>query len=865
MQGGQRMKVKVEEHKETDLQMDNKETLKQILLHTNPVLFLGAGFSYGSENHMGKIPKGTELKNEILDIFFLNQVDDNDLREIQKYNLQDLCQCVHDLLGKKEELKTYILSRFKDVVPKDFHLLLTAYEWKKIYTVNVDDLVENICRINGIKLTIQNKSVEKKCESQLELIKLHGCVNEPTEPITFSKSEYTALIKDKNFKLDKLMTDIVDRDVIFVGASLDESDIDFYISQYEAAGFLRKGKLIFVDPFPSVKLRARIKSLNGILFEWTTEDFLKYVASLHYNPTELERNKKILNYSGLYLYREVLECFKSGQVYESRLYEGYTCKWEDVLNEWIFETSYIKDILELCKSVGKNNYPCFSIAIYGNRFTGKDCALKQIGASLYKLGYEVIEYKGKSLNIEALNKYIFSSGYTKFALLIENASYYYGLIEKLLQYDWQGRQLLIITTSRTYYHFRKKYYLDDNPYHEYEIKDKIYKQDAEIIYDKITEKGYSGDLSLNKEIGVSQICRQGSYINLFTELTYGQGFRKRIKDISRNIFSVSESIKSLYGELVIFDKADLPYYPSELLMQQYSIDFNIFGNREYEKLSKEQRLIVDYIRITDNGIVLKNRLLIDAIWRELNSDNTILAIREILRNIASYISEDENNYWRIVFESLLKEDVLSKVFKINSTQILELYYGLKGDFENISYYWLQLGIAEQKTNDYAKALNHLKMAQKIRPRAYQIQHAIARNYLKNANMEKDATISATLFETGERMMMELINSNENYKAKAKYFSIHCYAHEKIKYMMKHPESINKRGCLALKRYIDMILANWDDYSKMLVKEYVVMLRNNDLLSILSLKPGDAYYMVLSEGAEINYIEDLDLDYLIESF
>ena len=66
------------------------------------------------------------------------------------------------------------------------------------------------------------------------------------------------------------------------------------------------------------------------------------------------------------------------------------------------------------------------------------------------------------------------------------------------------------------------------------------------------------------------------------------------------------------------------------------------------------------------------------------------------------------------------------------------------------------------------------MANRIRPYAYQIQHAIARNYLKQANYVRDITEADALFKIGEEKMFELINSREHYKDKAKNFSIHCY-------------------------------------------------------------------------------------------
>lgn len=36
----------------------NEKELKRILLESEPILFLGAGFSIGSKNNIGELPKG---------------------------------------------------------------------------------------------------------------------------------------------------------------------------------------------------------------------------------------------------------------------------------------------------------------------------------------------------------------------------------------------------------------------------------------------------------------------------------------------------------------------------------------------------------------------------------------------------------------------------------------------------------------------------------------------------------------------------------------------------------------------------------------------------------------------------------------
>ena len=237
---------------------EKKQVLKDVLLNHHPILFLGAGFSRESKNDLGPIPMGTKLKQEIFENFIRGNVSSEEEKEIEDYNLQDVCQCVDTNLKKKKELREYLIRRFSNVEPQGFHMFLSKYPWEKIYTVNIDDLVEHIYSKNKIDIVVQNTGKQKNTKNKMQYIKLHGCVNEPDEPFVFSKTEYTNLISSRvNFKLNELVSDIQKKYFIFVGASLDEPDIEYYITKYENAGYFRGGKLYFIDPNPSVKLKGR--------------------------------------------------------------------------------------------------------------------------------------------------------------------------------------------------------------------------------------------------------------------------------------------------------------------------------------------------------------------------------------------------------------------------------------------------------------------------------------------------------------------------------------------------------------------------------------------------------------------------------
>ncbi len=127
------------------IEKEEKQLLDEIMKDSSPVLFLGAGFSKGSKNENNTLD-GKGIWNLILESLVLKKADESDIDEIKGYNLRRLCEYVYTLYGGKKELTELLTSCFKGTKPdgNKFHLKLTSYPWKKIFTVNIDDLIENM-------------------------------------------------------------------------------------------------------------------------------------------------------------------------------------------------------------------------------------------------------------------------------------------------------------------------------------------------------------------------------------------------------------------------------------------------------------------------------------------------------------------------------------------------------------------------------------------------------------------------------------------------------------------------------------------------------------------------------------------------
>jgi hypothetical protein len=94
-------------------------------------LLLGAGASMDSQNSFGKYPSGTGFKNELCT---LKSVSEN-------YSLQR----VYSLL-KDHEVAKHVNSRFSGAQPGPTAKLISSFVWKRIFSWNIDDVLEVVYR-----------------------------------------------------------------------------------------------------------------------------------------------------------------------------------------------------------------------------------------------------------------------------------------------------------------------------------------------------------------------------------------------------------------------------------------------------------------------------------------------------------------------------------------------------------------------------------------------------------------------------------------------------------------------------------------------------------------------------------------------
>lgn len=754
----------------------------RILLKGSPVLFTGAGFSKYAQNGDGEnIPDGTQLKRKLLtELLFLDEAED-DYNELINYSLSDLCSYCEQERGSNN-LKDFLVSTLSGCTPKKFHKIIANYPWKKVYTTNIDDLFEN-SRTPG-SLAVQNltRIVSYTRAKSIEYIKLHGCVRNPSGSIVFSRQDYVdSMLNSTDYRFSSFATDIQRENFVFLGFGMDEINLDYYLELYKSVqGRSSNGKLYFISPNPGLIFKSKIKKINGHIIEWTSEEFANHLQEI------MPKDKDVFTYKnqidGFRFLETTYESEKIFKGYNSDLYFGKYPLWKDIFFDWDFINPQISSLVDSILKITSNTSKNLIATIVGKAISGKTVYLKRIGLSLLKEGFAVYDFDGRRFDYWAFLQYCKKIDEARIVLLVDNASFFYSALKNLLNKFPSRKQIIIIATSRPYFHNRKRYNLiSENNFIELNLGENMTTSDrlmfSQNIAKKLDDKGFLGNLKADSyEERVRKINKKNDVGSLLYSITFGNGFIQREMGIYGKIQSSSVENKeelNVLKVLAIFQKVDLPYLPLELLALWYTPRYNDILERisDLVNISKE-----------NNGLYLRNNILTNTIIRSIATSEKSFLIKEILMFVSPQITDSVHSYWNEIQSTLMKVKLLKNKLHMSNSDIKNLLFDIKNYYNDDFNYWLQVGLVEQSENDFEKALNRFTQADALSDNSYVVQNAIARNYLRYANYVSEEHKAKELFHEGAQKMLKLINSRDEYQVKA--FSTHCYIFEQIRFWRK---------------------------------------------------------------------------------
>jgi len=752
------------------------EKLDRCILRGHPILFTGAGFSKGGHLASGRdIPVGSAVKELLLTELLGFDKDSEDFQDLYNNTLSDICNYAYDELSEAK-VHDYIMSLFSDCVPESYHVTIANHDWKKIYTTNIDDLFENA--VKKTTLTVQNMERQRSytLAKSREYIKLHGCVRNPSGPFTFSRQEYIdSMLKSTDYRFSSFANDIQTESFIFLGTEMNEMNLDYYLKLFQnVSGRSTNGQLYFINPYPSRIFLSKTKKVGAQVIAWTTEQFAEHLKEL---SKENSHKANVYDLDGYVHLNSQFSKDKSFKGYDSKLYFGYNPVLKDVIFDWDFRNPEIDDLYhKIISTLESDREKNLVVTLIGKSMSGKSVYLKRLAHCLINSDFVVYE-----LIDRRFDPYYFLSKCkmlpdSDIALIMDNGSFYYNAIKNLLKKFPSSKKIVVITSSRPYYHNRKRYNLvsEDNVIEHYVSCETISKDNvfAKNIINKLDNKGLLGEMkSLSVDERIKYVCKINDVSTLLYNITYGTAFRKRQRSRFREMKGLLGDKVKFLQILAVFQRLDLPYFPLELL--------GLWDFRDYNSTLEECEDFIKY-SVETNGIELRNDILTDDLIRMMDGRTKLHLIRDILVLVSPQVSETIHSYWNEIQSTLMKGKLLRKKLGMTNGEVKNLLFDVKNFYDDDYNYWIQVGIAEQNDNDFEKSLNHFRQAESLNPKSYLVLNAIARNFLRQANITKDYSEAKILFEEGERKMLKLIRDREEFQVKA--FSTHCYLYEKMRFL-----------------------------------------------------------------------------------
>lgn len=196
------------------------DVLGQMFKNSILIPVIGSGFSAGSYTSQGCVPSGSCMKRDMIRALEIAghkiNSDKKSFSQVAKY---------YNRFIDVETRKKYIRDNFMNTKLSREKQEFLNIGWPYLYTLNLDDAIEkNLdCVVIG-----PNKSLEKIDYDGCILYKLHGTSTEfaflkdGDDFSIFDTEQYIKSITKNTDLLNKLKQDYIDKNIIFIGCSLDD-------------------------------------------------------------------------------------------------------------------------------------------------------------------------------------------------------------------------------------------------------------------------------------------------------------------------------------------------------------------------------------------------------------------------------------------------------------------------------------------------------------------------------------------------------------------------------------------------------------------------------------------------------------------
>ncbi len=753
----------------------NSHELKSLLRQFekgNVVLFAGAGFSLGARNLRGSDPPlGPQLAETLA------------AECGWKYEGEDL-GIVYEQAQKhlgSDGLNGFLHSSYGDCVPAGWHYIIPSLFWYRIYTTNIDDVLENsyargsVQRLTSVTCPADFEPQDIWFE-HVHGVHLHGSVLDLRKGLTFTAAEYAGQTAIPNPWYQALVDDMYANSVIFVGSRLNEPPMYHYLAmRSERSKGTRevRAKAFVVTPSVSAIRSRQLHDQGYFVVEATAEEFFHGIRGLLQatlpDRLALLRNRyphqiASIN-SGLWnTQAELLRQFellgprelppKPRAPKREIFFEGAEATWDDIANGLDAPRDAATSFLQ---AITKNETGVQCFALVGHAGSGKSTLLRRMafqlaieGRTTYFCKAEQVVDKRAVLNV--LN----SLGKRHVYMFVDDAIIQLEAIDEIALKLVREANVTFVLADRPHVIYPRLRGLRGMKPTVLEMPP-LERNDCEQIIQRLEQFGMLGDLrgkplpqQLRQFLGRSR----KQLLVAMKEATSGKGFDVILEN----------EFKSLSGEnaRIAYTIACLTYMHGAPVRRRHLLAC-ITGS-DIEKagvLSNDLREVI--IPWNESGDLLIPRHRVIA--KQVATESAPVGIRATAVSVfLSQISGDvtPQNISRrtpeyLAYRGIINFDNVLDLFGEDYEVIGALYNELKDYYGHDFLFWLQFGRAEVYFDHFEVAENYLTQSLAIRDIGnFQARHNLGVLFMKRARLDGNAATAEADLKHGEELLREQI-------------------------------------------------------------------------------------------------------------
>lgn len=769
----------------------------------NVVLFAGAGFSIGAENRQGSDPPLGSALGEILAAECGWPYEGEDLPIVYSQARAHL---------GRGGLETVLEKWYQDCTPAPWHELAAKLFWYRIYSTNIDDVLENAYRagasqiLDRIVCPAPFKDQDQFYE-HVQCIHLHGSVLDNSKPLTFTFEEFANQTAKSNPWYQAMVEDMQSKSFIFVGARLTDSPFHHYLSlrspksrgatEYRAKAFL-------VVPKITPILRRQFADQNIVVIEATGEEFFGAVvpAVQARVPSRLDLLTMRHPHQMAALTTTIVEAqeagvaraqmsvlrqfeFVSGDVAASTerlktfFFDGAEPSWRDIAHNVDAERLFTKDLLE---AVQVDEEGVRSFVLLGQAGSGKSTTMRRIAFELARAGHTVYYSKTpQSIEREPIQQ-IARASTRNIYFFIDDARSHIRTVDILVRELLGEVSVTFVLADRPHILLPKLHRAHKSlKEHVFEMP-LLIKDDCERIIEKLEEFGLLGELAGKPRKQQLREFLGRSWKQLLVamkEATSGRGFNTIIEDEYRTL--ASDNARLAYAISCLAYMHAAPVRRRHLLACLDGTDV-----QKASTLEKDLHGVVVPWKGNETFVAPRHRVIAQHVALEAASiDVKQTAIKEFLIQISAEVTPYNIRLRTpeyIAYRGIINFDNMLEILGVNYELISDIYDELKDYYRDDFLFWLQYGRAEVYFDNFATAENYLNQSLGIRSsNNFQAKHNLGVLFLKRSLSQENAITAAADAKLGKEILLEQIRERGDIDA----YPYSALVKHMLKYLLRY--------------------------------------------------------------------------------